>query len=95
MPQSRRAVWDADFEVTRPSGHRPHEPFTTSEEEFMDPLDIIAQWRRDIAMADNGDDDATQPLRDDVSATTGVDGQHGLTTENDEPNLRTGTIDKE
>ncbi|MEU4417275.1 hypothetical protein ACIBEH_31970 [Nocardia salmonicida] len=61
----------------------------------MDPLDIIAQWRRDIAMADNDGDDTAQRLRGDVSATSGVDGQHGLTTENYEPNLRTGTTDKE
>ncbi|MEV0550512.1 hypothetical protein AB0H98_27205 [Nocardia salmonicida] len=46
-------------------------------------------------MADNDGDDTAQRLRGDVSATSGVDGQHGLTTENYEPNLGTGTTDKE
>jgi hypothetical protein len=66
----------------------------SSEEEFMDSLDIIAQWRRDITMADNGGDDATQPLRGDVSATTGADGQNRHTTENNEPSRHTRTNDK-
>ncbi|MFI1235932.1 hypothetical protein [Nocardia salmonicida] len=57
----------------------------------MDPLDIVAQWRRDIAIADNDGDAAARHLYDDVAAAIGVEGPHGLTTENDESGRRTGT----
>ncbi|WP_194825015.1 hypothetical protein [Nocardia sp. XZ_19_231] len=57
----------------------------------MEPLDIVAQWRRDIAIADNDGDAAARRLHGDVSATIVVEGQHGLATENDESGRRTGT----
>ncbi|KQY37377.1 hypothetical protein ASD42_01885 [Nocardia sp. Root136] len=57
----------------------------------MDRLDIVAQWRRDIAIADNDGDAAVRHLHGDVAAVIGVEGQHGLTTEKDESGRRTGT----
>ncbi|MFE9789586.1 hypothetical protein ACFYO7_29835 [Nocardia salmonicida] len=56
----------------------------------MDSLDIVARWRRDIAIADNGGDVAAQRSRGDMSATIRVAGRHELTTENDEAGRRTG-----
>ncbi|MFD9548033.1 hypothetical protein ACFWBG_11675 [Nocardia salmonicida] len=55
----------------------------------MDRLDIVAQWRRDIAIADN--DAAARHPYGDAAAAIRVEGQHGLTTENDESGRRTGT----
>ncbi|MGY0498546.1 hypothetical protein ACWZHB_08635 [Nocardia sp. FBN12] len=62
----------------------------------MDPLDIIAQWRRDIALADGGGEEAAiQRLRGEWSEAAGVDAQDALTLtpERDESSRRTGTTD--
>ncbi|PKV98488.1 hypothetical protein [Nocardia fluminea] len=62
----------------------------------MDPLDIIAQWRRDIARADNGGEEAAvQRLRGEWSAAAGIDAQDALTLapESDESSRRTGITD--
>ncbi|MFD3745665.1 hypothetical protein [Nocardia sp. NPDC058633] len=61
----------------------------------MDPLDIIAQWRRDIATADNaGHDGAQSRLRGAWPASAGADAQDGPAAENDGSSRRTGTTDK-
>lgn len=61
----------------------------------MDRLDIVAQWRRDIAIADNDGDAAARHLHGNVAPAIRVEGQHGLTTENDESGRRTGTHDED
>ncbi|MEU4704822.1 hypothetical protein AB0G00_00210 [Nocardia salmonicida] len=57
----------------------------------MEPLDIVAQWRRDIAIADNDGDVAARHLHGDAASAIKVGGQHGPTTGNDESGRRTGT----
>lgn len=62
----------------------------------MDPLDIIAQWRRDIELADSGGEEAAiRRLRGEWSASAGVDTQDALTLtpEGDESSRRTGITD--
>ncbi|MFE5475778.1 MULTISPECIES: hypothetical protein [unclassified Nocardia] len=62
----------------------------------MDPLDIIAQWRRDIELADSGGEEAAiQRLRGEWSVSAGLDPQDALTLtpESDEFGRRTGTTD--
>ncbi|TCJ97453.1 hypothetical protein [Nocardia alba] len=45
----------------------------------MDSRDIIAQWRRDIALADNGGEEAAiQRLRGEWFAAAGIDVHDGL-----------------
>jgi hypothetical protein len=62
----------------------------------MDPLDIVAQWRRDIELADNGGEEASiQRLRGEWSASAGIDTRDTLTSapEGGESSRRTGITD--
>ncbi|MFD6397285.1 hypothetical protein [Nocardia sp. NPDC060249] len=62
----------------------------------MDSLDIVAQWRRDLELADNGGEEAAiRRLRGEWSASAGIDPQDAPTPTpgRDETSRRTGITD--